>query len=758
MNPVDTWIFLLGRFLAQLRGETVPPAPADTTGPTVTLTLSQASFTQPGTLLLTATASDASGIARVEFWRGPNRIGQKTSAPYTLTVDVQGAAQAGEYRAVAYDVAGNPGQTDPQTVTVNIPVILPDTTAPSVTLTASPNPVTAAGRITLTAEAADDTGVTSVGLVRISPTPRAFPALTAPPYVWEDPDELTYLDSGTPRTYSATAYDGAYNASPPDLETVAVTIAAPADTTKPIINSVSTPGLTGNTITAEGAQAFVVDATDAGSGMQFVIIYRNENEVGRATTAPYTIPLNFTAADNGTVSLRVRAYDNAWNLKDQLLTLTVAIPTGPALYTEPADPWTAYPWVDGTLTVNSAWLDANATQISTGLYAGWWRVTGLSRRNMTTGQRAVYVNTTRKVLFSQCQFMGVRGPGTGMDTVGSDAWGTRVRFEDCTIYGPLLHMASGQSAGGLAFHYSRRFEVEYCNFVSSKGVNLTNILASGESGDGIRIQKSRMVNIDGRIRDTAGPGGFSASNAKDVGWARTQAVQINRFEGGQAAGSNTVYLGWLHISATPGNQYIDDTINLYSLFMTANNPAIVEYVLVDGAYSHLYNQNVPFSGGGILAGDGNGAHQLIRKCVTIQTSNYGQSVSAGNYMTIEDGHVVGRGYLDDGTLLGEFDPADTILDSKDPDAGGYLRHYGMDLADVLPETRVLRRMKIMHGRPTLNDPARRWDYSVEAGRGTITAPVATRAGQVYKADEDEARNTWLGWKQAAGVVIGRRAP
>lgn len=735
----------------------------DDTPPTVNLTASNTTFTAPGAFDLIATAAGGT-IARVEYYQDGTKIGEQftpTNGVYKLPVEVKTAAQAGSYTAKAFTLAAASAPSTPAVVTVDIqtaPPVIPDTTPPTVILTANPNPVTAAGRISLTATATDNVGVTSVGLVRISPNPRAFPVLNGPPYVWEDPQDLTYLNSGTPITYSSTAYDAAFNASAPSLLTVPINIAAPPDTTPPTINSITTPGLSGSTVTTAGPQAIQTDATDAGSGMQRVAYLRGGVEVATSSVYPFSVNLNFTASDNGTVVITARAYDNAGNFKDQTKTLTVTISTLPALYTEPADAWTAYPWVDGTLDVTNAWLDANATQISSGLYAGWWKVTGLSRRNLITGQRAVRVNTTRKVLFSQCQFMGVRGGGTGVDTVGSDTWGTRVRFEDCSIYGPLLHMANGQSAGGLAFHYSRRFEVEYCNFISSKGINLTNILASGESGDGIRISKSRMKNIDGRIRDTAGAGGFSISNTINVGWARTQAVQINKFEGSQAAGSNTVYLGWLHISGEPGQQYIDDTINLNGLFMTANNPAIVENVLIDGAYSHLYNQNVEYSGGGVMFGDGNGAYQLGRKIVTIQTSNYGQAVAAGNYMTFEDGIVVGRGYLDNGTILNSFDSGDTILDPKDPDGGAYMRHYGMDLADVLPATRVFRRMKALWGRPILTDPARRWDYSVDTGRGTITEPVATHAGAVTKADEDEARNTFFGWATAAEVQFGRRAP
>ena len=65
--------------------------------PTVTLTapISGAIYSAPATITMTATASDADGyIARVEFYQGNNKLGEKYAAPYTWTVS---GAPVGSY-------------------------------------------------------------------------------------------------------------------------------------------------------------------------------------------------------------------------------------------------------------------------------------------------------------------------------------------------------------------------------------------------------------------------------------------------------------------------------------------------------------------------------------------------------------------------------------------------------------------------------------------------------------------------------------
>lgn len=110
-----------------------------------------------------------------------------------------------------------------------------DTTAPTVSLTATPNPVTAAGAVLLTAAATDDVGVTQVvfyrGATEISTD-------TAAPY--EATSNLTAADNGSVQ-YRAVASDAAGNTKEATSD-VTVNIGAPADTTAPSVVSISPAG------------------------------------------------------------------------------------------------------------------------------------------------------------------------------------------------------------------------------------------------------------------------------------------------------------------------------------------------------------------------------------------------------------------------------------------------------------------------------------------------------------------------------------
>jgi hypothetical protein len=174
--------------------------PADTTKPTVTLAAAPRTVTAAGPVTLTANASDDVGVTKVTFYRGNTEIGTDTTAPYELKDSVT-AAQNGDvvYRAVATDAAGNTAEST-ITVTVNI-----DVTKPTVSLIAVPAVVAAAGEITLTATASDNTGVTKVTFYR---SDKEIGSDTTAPYEFKD--SVTAADNGT-LNYRAVAADAAGN-------------------------------------------------------------------------------------------------------------------------------------------------------------------------------------------------------------------------------------------------------------------------------------------------------------------------------------------------------------------------------------------------------------------------------------------------------------------------------------------------------------------------------------------------------------------
>ena len=134
-------------------GDSSAPLTVDTTPPTVTLSLSSDNVTIPSNLAIGATADDAVGVIRVEFYErignaAPAKIGEDTSEPYELERPILSAAENGshEFTAKAYDAAGNVGDSNVETAVVNL-----ETTAPAFTMAATHDHITTPGSITFSA-------------------------------------------------------------------------------------------------------------------------------------------------------------------------------------------------------------------------------------------------------------------------------------------------------------------------------------------------------------------------------------------------------------------------------------------------------------------------------------------------------------------------------------------------------------------------------------------------------------------------------
>jgi hypothetical protein len=97
-----------------------PPPPPANTPPTVSLTspANGAIFTSPAKIALAAIASDADGrVVRVEFFNGVTKLGEDTSAPYSIQWNV-GAANTYTLTARATDNAGATTTSTPVIITV----------------------------------------------------------------------------------------------------------------------------------------------------------------------------------------------------------------------------------------------------------------------------------------------------------------------------------------------------------------------------------------------------------------------------------------------------------------------------------------------------------------------------------------------------------------------------------------------------------------------------------------------------------------
>ena len=145
----------------QLVVQTADPAP-DTTPPSVQLTAPAAGTTLKGTTTLAATATDAVGVARVEFLADGAVVGVDGVAPYTAPWDTSTIADgAVTLAARAVDGAGNAATSPGVAVSVKNAAEPPppDVDAPETSLTAGPSGI-ARSAIARFSFAATETGST----------------------------------------------------------------------------------------------------------------------------------------------------------------------------------------------------------------------------------------------------------------------------------------------------------------------------------------------------------------------------------------------------------------------------------------------------------------------------------------------------------------------------------------------------------------------------------------------------------------------
>lgn len=129
----------------------------DNTAPTVSV-ISPAAGGVSGTVTVSASASDNAAVASVQFQLDGVNLGSAiTTAPYNYSwVTTTATAGAHNLTAIAYDTAGNSNTSAAVAVTV------PDTTAPTVSITSPVNNASVSGTISITASASDNVGVTKV--------------------------------------------------------------------------------------------------------------------------------------------------------------------------------------------------------------------------------------------------------------------------------------------------------------------------------------------------------------------------------------------------------------------------------------------------------------------------------------------------------------------------------------------------------------------------------------------------------------------
>jgi len=226
-GPNGVFVYGASAFPSQtFQGESywvdVVMGPADTAAPVVSVTAPTAGTTVTGTsVTVSATATDNIGVIGVQFKvDGANLGAEVTSSPYSVTWNTTTASNGSHsLTAVARDAAGNATTSAPVTVTV----FNPDTTPPTVSMTApAAGAIVAGSAVPVSATATDNNGVVGVQFLLDGATLGA--EVTAAPYTisWN----TTSVPNGS-HTLSARARDAAGNTATSATRTVSVTNGTP---------------------------------------------------------------------------------------------------------------------------------------------------------------------------------------------------------------------------------------------------------------------------------------------------------------------------------------------------------------------------------------------------------------------------------------------------------------------------------------------------------------------------------------------------
>ncbi len=292
------------------------PTPPDTTAPSVAVSTPAAGSTISGSAAtISVTASDNINVTKVDFLVDGVVVAtsSSTTSPYAGTINTTSLTNGThQLSAKAYDAASNVGTSANVAVTVNN--IVPDTTPPTVSLTAPAANATLSGTTTITATASDNIGVTKVefsvdnALVATDTTAPFSTALTTTNYT-----------NGT-HTLKAKAYDAANNATTSTMITITINNVVPPtpDTTTPTI-AITSPV---TNATVSGIVSFTATASD-NVGVTKVELLNGSTILVTDQTAPYTMTWDSTSVGDGSITIIAKAYDAAGNTKTASVTLTV---------------------------------------------------------------------------------------------------------------------------------------------------------------------------------------------------------------------------------------------------------------------------------------------------------------------------------------------------------------------------------------------------------------------------------------------------
>ena len=292
--------------------EFVESTPPDTTNPTVNFTSPTSGTDLSGTATMTATASDASGIMRVDFYYGSTFIASDTASPFSVNWNTTGVSD-GSYtlNAKAFDNAGNMGTAS---VSVTVKNATADTTKPTVSFSAPTNGSSISGTRQLSATASDANGITKIefydGGTRLITD-------TAAPYAYNW--DTTGVMNGSHTLY-AKAYDPSGNVQTASLMVTVSNAVSGGDTTAPIVTVVSPTDVE----MVSGVKTVSINTSDSANAIKKIEVYDGSQILYVDSSAPYEFDWDTTTASDGNHTLTVKSYDMADNVGTAVITITIS--------------------------------------------------------------------------------------------------------------------------------------------------------------------------------------------------------------------------------------------------------------------------------------------------------------------------------------------------------------------------------------------------------------------------------------------------
>jgi glycerophosphoryl diester phosphodiesterase len=341
-------------------------AKATCPAPTVSITGPTAGSTVSGTTqVVTADATDAAAVSSVQFQLDGVNLGTPdTAAPYAANWDTTTATN-GTHTLRA--IATNSSSWQTTSSSVNVTVNNTSSSSPTVSVTAPAANSTVSSTQTVTADASDDSAVTSVQF-QLDGANLGTADTTAP---YSTDWNTTTATNGTHALTAIVTDDSSLQTT---SSTVNVTVNNTVTSTPP---TVSMTGPTGGSNVSGTSQAVTASASDtiAVSSVQFQLDGVN---LGTAdTTAPYSVNWNTVAAANGVHSLRAIA-TNSGSLQTTSsgVNVTVSNPTTTEYVTNPSVETDMTGW-------NALWSTNSVNTRVSGGYDGTYAVRSVNNSSAT---------------------------------------------------------------------------------------------------------------------------------------------------------------------------------------------------------------------------------------------------------------------------------------------------------------------------------------------------------------------------------------